>query len=252
VALHPARAARRDRAAAREQRAGRRPAGTSPRARQREFAAAPQPRAPGREPAATRGDRGAQRRARQRARRPSSQPWSAPRPRCMTAWPAPIADAALHGPAGEFVLRTEPHSEAHPVALLTQFLVAFGTACGRCAHYQVEADRHYSNEFVVLVGPTATGRKGSSWGHVRRLLGRPGTYQSEGDSLCDPTVPPPLPPVPSHGITRLEPARSGLTIPPFLSYVVSAFHQPAHRRRQRHVANNKPSTNNKKTTRNPR
>jgi hypothetical protein len=39
----------------------------------------------------------------------------------MSGWPAPIDDAALHGPAGEFVLRTEPHSEAHPVALLTQF-----------------------------------------------------------------------------------------------------------------------------------
>ena len=88
----------------------------------------------------------------------------------MTGWPAAIAEAALHGPAGEFVLRTEPHSEAHPAALLAQFLVAFGTACGRGAHYQVEADRHYPNEFCVLVGPSAKGRKGSSWGHVRRVL----------------------------------------------------------------------------------
>jgi hypothetical protein len=88
----------------------------------------------------------------------------------MSSWPAAIREAALHGPAGEFVLRTEPHSEAHPAALLAQFLVAFGTACGRGAHYQVEADRHYPNEFCVLVGPSAKGRKGSSWGHVRRLL----------------------------------------------------------------------------------
>ena len=87
----------------------------------------------------------------------------------MSAWPT-IDEAAFHGPAGEFVLRTAPHSEAHPMALLVQFLVAFGCACGRGAHYQVEADRHYTNQFVVLVGPTATGRKGSSWGHVRRLL----------------------------------------------------------------------------------
>ena len=43
-------------------------------------------------------------------------------------------------------------------------------ACGRGGHYQVEADRHYPNEFAVLVGPTARGRKGSAWGHVRRLL----------------------------------------------------------------------------------
>ena len=93
-----------------------------------------------------------------------------PAEHAMSEWPAPVAEQALHGPAGEFVLRTEPHSEAHPMALLSQFLVAFGCACGRGAYYQVEADRHYTNEFVVLVGPTATGRKGSSWGHVRRLL----------------------------------------------------------------------------------
>jgi hypothetical protein len=88
----------------------------------------------------------------------------------VTGWPAPAAEAAFHGPAGEFVLRTEPHSEAHPMALLAQFLVAFGTACGRGAHYQVEADHHYPNEFCVLVGPSGKGRKGSSWGHVRRVL----------------------------------------------------------------------------------
>jgi hypothetical protein len=56
------------------------------------------------------------------------------------------------------------------MALLVQFLVAFGCACGRGAHYQVEADRHYPNEFAVLVGPSSRGRKGSAWGHVRRLL----------------------------------------------------------------------------------
>ena len=88
----------------------------------------------------------------------------------MSQRPAPVAEQALHGPAGEFVRATEPHSETHPMALLVQFLVAFGCACGRGAHYQVEADRHYPNEFCVLVGPTARGRKGSSWGHVRRLL----------------------------------------------------------------------------------
>ena len=88
----------------------------------------------------------------------------------MSKWPAPVGEQALHGPAGEFVLRTEPHSEADPMALLVQFLVAFGCACGRGAHFQVEADRHYTNEFAVLVGPTAEGRKGSAWGHVRRLL----------------------------------------------------------------------------------
>ena len=56
------------------------------------------------------------------------------------------------------------------MALLSQFLVAFGIATGRNAHYAVEASRHTANEFVVLVGPTSKGRKGSSWDHVEALM----------------------------------------------------------------------------------
>ncbi len=88
----------------------------------------------------------------------------------MTAWPAPPATAALHGPAGEFVTRTAPHTESDPMALLAQFLVAFGAAAGRDVHYAVEATRHHLNEFVILVGPSGKGRKGSSWDHVDALL----------------------------------------------------------------------------------
>ena len=90
----------------------------------------------------------------------------------MTDWPAPVDAAALHGPAGRFVELTEPHTESDPMALLAQFLVAFGTAIGRTAHYAVEASAHYGNEFVVLVGPSSKGRKGSSWDHVERLMER--------------------------------------------------------------------------------
>jgi hypothetical protein len=86
------------------------------------------------------------------------------------SWPAPPRHAALHGPAGEFVERTAPHTEADPMALLTQFLVAFGAAAGRNVHYEVEATSHHLNEFVILVGPSGKGRKGSAWDHVEALL----------------------------------------------------------------------------------
>ncbi len=33
-------------------------------------------------------------------------------------WPPAPAEAVFHGPAGEFVLRTDPHTESHPMALL--------------------------------------------------------------------------------------------------------------------------------------
>jgi hypothetical protein len=88
----------------------------------------------------------------------------------MSDWPPPVSNAALHGPAGEFVHRVEQHTEADPIALLTQFLVSFGVAAGRHAHLRVEASNHYPNEFCVLVGSSGKGRKGSSWDHVEALV----------------------------------------------------------------------------------
>jgi hypothetical protein len=88
----------------------------------------------------------------------------------MSGWPAAPSEAAFHGPAGEFVIRTEPHTEADPMALLIQFLVAFGVAAGRRAHWPIEASRHHPNEFAVLVGPSSKGRKGSAWDHVETII----------------------------------------------------------------------------------
>jgi hypothetical protein len=85
-------------------------------------------------------------------------------------WPAPLGGAAYHGIVGEIVRSIEPHTEADPAALLVQLVVACGSAMGRNAHHVVEADRHYSNLYVALVGQTARGRKGTSWGHVRRIV----------------------------------------------------------------------------------
>jgi hypothetical protein len=65
-----------------------------------------------------------------------------------------------------------PHTEADPVAILAQLLVAFGAAIGRGTWFTVEATLHHPNEFVVLVGDSSKVRKGSSWDHVARLLAR--------------------------------------------------------------------------------
>src|SRR5579885_2963301 len=87
-------------------------------------------------------------------------------------WPREMAPEAFHGLAGRFVAAVEPASEADPVALLVQFLVAVGDAVGRTAYATAEADRHYTNEFAVLVGRSAKGRKGTSWGRVGVTLSR--------------------------------------------------------------------------------
>jgi hypothetical protein len=85
-------------------------------------------------------------------------------------WPAPPDRAVYHELLGEIVNRIAPHTEADPVAILTQLLVSFGAAVGRGAWFQVEATRHHGNEYMCLVGDSARGRKGSSWDHVRRLI----------------------------------------------------------------------------------
>jgi hypothetical protein len=85
-------------------------------------------------------------------------------------WPGPLAPEALYGLVGDVVRVLEPASEADPVAILLQTLVGFGSIVGRTVHCVVEADRHYGNEFLGLVGRTSKARKGTSWGRVREVL----------------------------------------------------------------------------------
>ena len=88
-----------------------------------------------------------------------------------SGWPEPPASDAYYGLTGDIVTTIAPHTEADPVAVLVQLLVACGALIGRGAWFEVEATRHYANEFAVLVGDSALSRKGSALGHVKRLLG---------------------------------------------------------------------------------
>ena len=91
-------------------------------------------------------------------------------PRLPANWPAKLKAEAYYGVTGELVRAIEPHSEGDPAAILVQYLVAFGNVIGRSAHFRVEADRHYMNLFAVVVGQTAKGRKGTSFGQSIRIL----------------------------------------------------------------------------------
>lgn len=86
-----------------------------------------------------------------------------------TTWPV-LDRAAYYGPVGDLVDITDPHTEADPVAILIQTLLAIGSAIGRGPHFVAEADRHFTNEFAVLVGLTAKGRKGSSFSQARHAV----------------------------------------------------------------------------------
>lgn len=86
-------------------------------------------------------------------------------------WPSPLDGVAYYGLTGELVRAIEPHTEADPVALMIQFLTAFGNVVGRGATFAVDGSVHHMNLFVVLMGRTSKGRKGTSWGHVLNVFG---------------------------------------------------------------------------------
>lgn len=85
-------------------------------------------------------------------------------------YPPAMGEAAFYGLAGRFVRLHEPHTEADPVALLTQFLVSVGNAVGREAYYRVGPVAHRPVEFLGLVGESSVGRKGTSFAEVRFLF----------------------------------------------------------------------------------
>ncbi len=86
----------------------------------------------------------------------------------VAAWPT-LPPAALYGLPGEIVRAVEPFTEADPVAVLVNILVAFGNLVGRGPGFLVDNTRHHLNLFAVLVGPTGQGRKGQAWSTPRML-----------------------------------------------------------------------------------
>ena len=81
-------------------------------------------------------------------------------------WPV-MDEAAYHGLAGDFVRTMLPHTEADAAGLLMQFLVAFGSVISNSPYYLVESDKHHANLYLVLVGHSSRGRKGTGAGRVR-------------------------------------------------------------------------------------
>ncbi|MGC1759149.1 MAG: hypothetical protein WA742_07320, partial [Candidatus Cybelea sp.] len=93
----------------------------------------------------------------------------------LVAWPGiyprPVLHPlALHGPAGDFVRLVAPQSEAAEAALLLQFLGVAGVAMGANAYFMTESTRQYPRLNVLLLGPTAHGRKGTAADHVKRVF----------------------------------------------------------------------------------
>jgi hypothetical protein len=84
-------------------------------------------------------------------------------------WPDPPAPAAYQGLAGEIVHAIAPHTEADPVAVLVQLLVACGALIGRGAWFELE-ETHYANEFVALVADSPRACRRTAFARVEQLL----------------------------------------------------------------------------------
>jgi hypothetical protein len=81
-----------------------------------------------------------------------------------------LAEAAFHGPLGEWVLAAAPHTEADPVALLVTSLVGYGVAAGRGPHLWAGDARQSASVFAAIVADTPKANRGLSWAVTRRLL----------------------------------------------------------------------------------
>jgi hypothetical protein len=88
----------------------------------------------------------------------------------LSAWPRPIGRAAHLGIFGDIVDTLAPETEADAAALLLLSLTMFGNVIGRTAHFRVGATEHYLNLFVVQVGASSKGRKGTAENEIVRLF----------------------------------------------------------------------------------
>lgn len=78
---------------------------------------------------------------------------------------------AFHGITGQIVKRIAPETEADPIAILVQLLIAAGCAIGHRPHFMVGATKHFVNLCCCLVGRTSKGRKGTALDWVTRIMG---------------------------------------------------------------------------------
>lgn len=101
-------------------------------------------------------------------------------------WPV-LGQEAYHGVVGEVVRVLLPATEADPVAIVAEFLVAWGNLIGAGPHIRLSGVQHPARIFGCLVGNSARARKSAAWGMVKTLLFQvdPDWYsrQTGGDGL---------------------------------------------------------------------
>jgi len=109
-----------------------------------------------------------------------------------SAWPI-LHDDARYGPFWDIVQRVMPDTEADEVPVLLAMMVLYGNLIGRTAYTQGGEAQH-TNEFLLITGASAIGRKGTAYGVAIRIMAqvdeewrreRVTTGVSSGEALID-------------------------------------------------------------------
>jgi hypothetical protein len=79
-------------------------------------------------------------------------------------------DEILYGIAGDIVRKVSEHCESHPAGMLLDFLVSFGSILGRGPYFNINATKHFTNEFMCRVGDSSKSRKGTGRDAVDEVL----------------------------------------------------------------------------------
>ncbi len=86
--------------------------------------------------------------------------------------PEPLGEDAFYGLPSLVCDLVRPFAESDKVAILSQFLAAYGVAVGIRPHFFVGATRHTPALFLTIIGRTSRARKGTSWDPLEALLTR--------------------------------------------------------------------------------
>jgi hypothetical protein len=84
--------------------------------------------------------------------------------------PPKLDPDAYYGVIGRLTRTIEPHTEADPVAILVQSLIAFGCSIGHGPFFKTGETNHHTNMDACLVGRTSQGRKGSALDYVKAVM----------------------------------------------------------------------------------
>ncbi len=97
---------------------------------------------------------------------------AAPRqPSVADDWPETPEPDAFHGPLGDVIAAIADRTEADPVAILGTLLASVGTCMGPLT-YMYQGSAQAPNLFIVLVGNSSSGRKGTAGSVAREVMNR--------------------------------------------------------------------------------